>query len=229
MASDKSQGKGGQGKGPASARGSRRAGRPSASEAGDLERDVVAAALQEFRAEGLSGASIERIAKAAHVTRSAIYRRYIDKRGLFETVLQHHSAKLKALGDAIIQASDDPLLRVRNTAEAYCRFMLSPEVVDLQRIMVWRAAAPDAATAPPIPSLSLPPSLSEQLDQVIADAQRAGRLQPGPPGLWRDVLVRLVAEGLRWRALASSTRLSPDEITEDFGRMWPLFVRIAGT
>lgn len=205
----------------------RRAGRPSAQEADQLEREVVAAALKEFQAQGLQGASIERIARAAGVTRSALYRRYGDKRGLFDRVLDHQVATLRQRAEEVTRSSDDPLIRLRDTARAYCRSIASPTVVDLQRMMIWRAANPDDHALPDIPSV--PSDLSDQLDEIIADGQAAGRLRAGPPALWRDVLLRLVAEGVRWKALASSAPLGDAAVEADFERMWPVFVGIAGS
>lgn len=205
----------------------RRAGRPSAEEADRLEREVLAAALKEFHAQGLGGASIERIARVAGVTRSALYRRYGDKRRLFERVLDQQVGILKGLGEEVMRSSADPLARLRETARAYCRYIASPTVVDLQRMMIWRAANPDDHAIPDVPSL--PSDLSDQLDGIIAVAQAAGQLRPGRAAHWRDVLLRLVAEGVRWKALASSLPLTDAILDADFDRMWPIFVGIAGT
>ncbi|WP_404477345.1 TetR/AcrR family transcriptional regulator [Novosphingobium sp. BL-52-GroH] len=209
-----------------SPRAPRRVGRPSAQEASDLEKAVLQAALAEFRDVGFAGASIERIARMAGVTRSAVYRRHGDKRQLLERVLQLQIAQLEEQADAVILPSDDPLTALRRTAEAYCRFVISPTSIDLQRIVIWGAGARTRAEMPSIPSV--PETLTRQVDRRIALAQDAALLRRAPPGLWRTVLLRLVTEGPRWEALTTYEPWTEDQIREDFDRMWDAFIAIAG-
>jgi len=204
----------------------RRAGRPSAQEALDLEQAVLDAALAEFRTHGFSGASIDRIAKASGITRSAIYRRYTNRQALFRRVIDLQIALLEAQAGALMRAAGDPLETLRRTMAAYCRFVVSPVSLDLQRIVIWEAAASDDADRPRIPAL--PTNLSDPLDQLITRAQASGQLRAAPVALWRDVLVRLVAEGPRWQALVSGEPWSESDMTADFDRMWPMFLSLAG-
>ncbi len=204
----------------------RRVGRPSAGEAQDLERAVLDAALSEFRTHGFSGASIDRIAKAAGITRSAIYRRYTSRQALFRRVVDEQIALLEGQAGALMRSAGDPLEALMRTMEAYCRFVVSPVALDLQRIVVWEAAASGLVGMPQIPPL--PTDLSDPLDRMIAAAQEAGKLRPGPVDVWRDVLLRLVAEGPRWQALASGEPWDEARLKEDFDRMWPVFLSIAG-
>lgn len=205
----------------------RRTGRPSSHEASDLDQAVLKAALAEFRDMGFAGASIERIARAAGLTRSAVYRRHGDKRQLFDHVLRLQIAQLEAQADAAILPSDNPLVALRRTAEAYCRFVTSPTAIDLQRIVIWGASAAMRKEMSAIPSL--PSELADQVDRRIASAQAAGMLKPAPIDLWRTALLRLVTEGPRWQALTSAEPWTETRIREDFGRMWDIFIAMAGT
>ena len=204
----------------------RRAGRPSAQEATGLEQAVLHAALNEFRDMGFAGASIERIAHVAGVTRSAVYRRYGDKRQLLDHVLRLQIVQLEEQADAAILPSDDPLIALRRTAEAYCRFVISPTAIDLQRIVIWGAASRRREDMPVIPSL--PETLMRQVDRRIALAQGADMLKPAPPDLWRTVLLRLVTEGPRWQALTSAEPWTEERIRADFDGMWDAFIAMAG-
>lgn len=65
----------------------RRHGRPSNDEADEISNVLIAAALREFVEHGFRGASLDRIAKAAHTFKTTIYRRYATKAALFEGVL----------------------------------------------------------------------------------------------------------------------------------------------
>lgn len=203
----------------------RRAGRPSAREADALSQAIVAAALDEFLRHGFSGASIDRIARGAKVARMAIYRRYGDKKSLFETVLFAQIRALEELAATISGDADDPLTELRLTARAYLEFSIAPTAINLQRILISEAAhlpSLSKQVAPPLPEL-----LGERLDRLIADAQAAGQLVAGPAPLFRDALLRLVAEGPRWIALTGPTPWTTREIDEHFRLMWPMFLKIA--
>ena len=65
----------------------RRHGRPSNDEADEISNVLIAAATREFCEHGFRGASLDRIAKAAHTFKTTIYRRYATKAALFEAVL----------------------------------------------------------------------------------------------------------------------------------------------
>jgi hypothetical protein len=99
--------------------------------------------------------------------------------------------------------------------------------LDLQRIVIWEAAASNEHDRPHIPAL--PTDLSAPLDSLIAQAQASGQLRAGPVEIWRDVLLRLVAEGPRWQALASGESWDEARLAADFERMWPMFLTLAGT
>lgn len=185
------------------------------------------AALAEFCAHGFSGASIQRIAASAGVTRSAIYRRYTDLHTLFSKVIDEQIATLEKQAKDLILTGDDPLQNLKRTMKAYCRFIVSPIPLSLQRIVIWEAASPSHIDMPRVPPL--PTDLSDLLDSIILDAQTAKQIKPGPVELWRDVVLRLVAEGPRWQALASGEPWPEDRLQGDFDRMWPLFLAIAGT
>ena len=203
----------------------RRAGRPSANETVDLERSVLDAALAEFRTHGFSGASIDRIARAAGVTRSAIYRRYTNRNTLFRRVIDQQVALLEAQAGALMHLAGDPLEALRRTMAAYCRYIVSRVSLDLQRIVIWEASASDDADRPRI--AAVPTDLSDPLDRLIGEAQAAGQLRAAPVEVLRDVLVRLVAEGPRWQALASGEPWGEARLAADFDRMWPMFLAIA--
>lgn len=203
----------------------RRAGRPSINEAQKLERAVLDAALAEFRVHGYSGASIERIAAMAGVTRSAVYRRYGGRLALFQLVLDSQIALLQRQAEGLNRTATDPVEALRRTAQAYCRFVVSPVALDLQRIVIWEAAASDPSAIPRVPAL--PIDLSDPIDRLIAQAQACGKLPTGPVDLWRDTLLRLVAEGPRWQALTSGMAWDDRTLMADFDRMWGVFMTLA--
>lgn len=202
----------------------RRSGRPTKDQAEQLARSILDAALDEFLRCGLEGASIERIAAAADVARTAVYRRFGSKRSLFVRVLERQVRLLRDIGDGIIQNAADPLDRLKGTAFAYCRVVATPASLQLNRIMLWAAAILDADGA----DLNM---IGEELDlhleTLIIQAQDHGYLGKTPARDLRKALTRLVAEGLRWKALMAARALSDEEITEDFEQFWHLFLQLA--
>jgi len=65
----------------------RRSGRPTASEAAALDRDVREAALARFLEHGYDGTSMATVARAAGTTKASLYARWPTKEALFAAVL----------------------------------------------------------------------------------------------------------------------------------------------
>jgi len=65
----------------------RRAGRPSADEAEQLQQALITTALDEFARAGFHGASLRDIARKAGVSSRTLYNYYPDKLALFEACL----------------------------------------------------------------------------------------------------------------------------------------------
>jgi len=66
----------------------RRAGRPSADEAEQLQQALLTTALDEFARGGFHGASLRDIARKAGVSSRTLYNYYPDKLALFEACLE---------------------------------------------------------------------------------------------------------------------------------------------
>jgi AcrR family transcriptional regulator len=205
----------------------RRVGRPSVRESDELTRRIAQAALSEFRDKGFAGASIDRVAAAANVTRMAVYRRYPDKQALFVSVIEEQIDRIESIAEDVCSEAEDPLMALKLTSRAYLGFALSPIAVDLQRILV--------AEAPSFPDLAkrlispVPPILSNRLETLIRTCQAANQISRGSAAEWRDVLLRLVAEGPRWEMLVGAAIWSTAAIDRHFAKMWPLFLKLAAT
>jgi AcrR family transcriptional regulator len=203
----------------------RRLGRPSLGEADAITQNILDAALQEFCRAGFAGASIEKIASVANVTRNALYRRYSGKEALFSCVIERQITTLEGRLDNIRRASGDPLMALHKTARAYLDLMLSPSALDLQRIVI-----AEARRFPGLAELGgLPGTLARRLEALVEAAQNAGQLLPADPALWREVLLTLIAMGPRWPALVGVKPWSSRRLDQHVAKMWPIFMKIAGT
>src|SRR5580698_7303344 len=67
----------------------RRGGRPSRAQAARLRDKILDAAADVFFTEGYGAASIEAIAKRAHIAKRTLYSRFRDKADLFGAVVHH--------------------------------------------------------------------------------------------------------------------------------------------
>jgi AcrR family transcriptional regulator len=91
---------------------------------------VIAAALQCLRDDGgLSGFSLESVAKAAGVTRLTVYNQFGSRRGLLEAVFDDIAARgrLATVPEAL--ALPDPLLGLDAIIDRFCEFWSSDEAI----------------------------------------------------------------------------------------------------
>jgi AcrR family transcriptional regulator len=201
----------------------RRAGRPSADAVADLTQQILSAALEEFRLHGYASSSLDRVARSAHTTRAALYRRFADKRAVFEAVLSQQIERLDTRIMIDRPGTHDPLATLRHTIAAYLAFALDPVIIDLQRIVIAEASRLADVSGP------IERQLITRLDELVVRAQRAGQLKPGQPELWRDVLRRLIVDGPRARALHGANAQALGKARDEMARMWPIFLTVAGT
>jgi AcrR family transcriptional regulator len=91
---------------------------------------VVAAATQCLREEGgLSGFSLDSVAKAAGVTRLTVYNQFGSRRGLLEAVFDDIAARgrLATIPEAL--SLEDPLQGLDAIIERFCEFWSSDEAI----------------------------------------------------------------------------------------------------
>src|ERR1051325_3236960 len=68
---------------------------PEVPRADDTRQRILAAAIEEFAAEGYSGARVDTICKRARANPRMIYHYFGDKDGLYATVLEHVLGELR--------------------------------------------------------------------------------------------------------------------------------------
>ncbi|WP_341975623.1 TetR family transcriptional regulator [Microbacterium sp. LTA6] len=92
--------------------------RASAAEAAETARRILEAATAHFAEYGAAAASVDDIARAAGVTRGAVYHHYASKPGLFAAVA---AAQQQLIADAIIAATDgqDAAAALRSGSHAF--------------------------------------------------------------------------------------------------------------
>lgn len=107
---------------------------------------LLDAAHSVFLRDGYRGATMERVAEEAGVSKQTLYNNFGDKEELFTALLERKSETdlADAIARAIETADGDPQRAMRRAAEAVVRRGLDPEFVGLHRIIVELAAeSPD--------------------------------------------------------------------------------------
>lgn len=173
-------------------------GRPRQSEAGEVERRLLDAALQRFLAKGVEGASYEDIARTAGASKATLYARYANKEVLFEAVVRRHVATL------LVPAETIPALplegRLRHVGQGILEHALQPETLAMMRLVI--------ATS------SRTPLLAAEVNRIgweggftrVRSAILAGPDQPTDPDALAVQFIDLVFAPHQLRALLGGDR-----------------------
>lgn len=110
----------------------------SASEA--QVRRIVEAAARLFVEKGYAGASMQRIASVAGTGKPTIYRRFGSKEALFLAVIDSEVQQLAEVARFEEARGSNPAEALKQSCRFFLDFMLSPDMIRLQRILVSEAA-----------------------------------------------------------------------------------------
>jgi AcrR family transcriptional regulator len=112
----------------------RKPGRPTAEEAEDRVRHILATARRVFFDHGYGSASLEGIASAAGVAKTTIYRHFGSKKILFERCLSEATATLRI---QLAEASEGPSVEEGLRYMACCLqdVIYQPENIELMRLL----------------------------------------------------------------------------------------------
>lgn len=72
----------------------RNRGRPKRQQAADIEKELLALALQEFLQQGYGGASVSNIVRKAGMSKTTVYSRFASKEALFHAIIAQQIDKL---------------------------------------------------------------------------------------------------------------------------------------
>ena len=106
----------------------------------DNAQSVLLAAKRLFLEGGFDGVNLDRIAKAAGVTRQTVYNRFGSKEAVFRFMVELHWATIAADSEAVLAASLDPALgpaeALRQFGQAIVRFIAETEQVAFTRLVI---------------------------------------------------------------------------------------------
>lgn len=123
-----------------------RTGRPPKELAAAVEGRILDAAQELFLARGLSGVSVEDIARHAHASKGSIYARFPTKEALFAAIAARNAAKVREGFENEMPSGDTIDERLANLGSGILHHLLAGDTVDFIRLAVAEARRfPDLA------------------------------------------------------------------------------------
>ncbi len=188
----------------------------------EKRRRILQAAHTEFCAVGFDGASMERLAKAADVSKPTLYQYFGDKEGLFAAVLDKGRAQIVA---PLVEGEGTLVDRLWRFSWTYAEFVLRPDMLSLARLILGEAGRrPESAIKY---HQSGPARAYEGLVDFVTAADAAGELSVENARLAANDLWSLILSGPRDHYLHYvDERPSDAELTAAIAHGLGLFLRV---
>lgn len=200
-----------------------RAYKPSRAEKQRQKRDrILEAAHGEFCSAGFDGASMDRLARAAGVSKPTLYHYFGDKEGLFAAVLDRGRAHIIA---PLLGAKGTLVERLWRFAWTYAAFVLRPDMLSLARLILGEAGRrPESASRY---HQSGPAQAFEGLVAFVSAAQARGELSVDDAALAAHDLWSLILSGPRDYYLHHvAARPSQTELLRVIGHGLGVFLKV---
>ncbi len=153
---------------------------------------ILQAAHAEFCEAGFDGASMDRLAKAADVSKPTLYQYFGDKDGLFAAVLEEGRAHIIA---PLVGGDGTLVDRLWRFSWTYARFVLRPDMLSLARLILGEAGRrPQSAVQY---HQSGPARAFDGLVEFVSAADAAGELDIDDPKRAANDLWSLILSGPR--------------------------------
>ena len=174
---------------------------------------IINAARETFLERGFDGASMDKIALSAGVSKRTVYNRFRSKEELFGAAIEETCRKLLPVDTSDIEASLPPRELILALSQEFVAGILAPEALSLRRI-----AAFEAERTPEIGRNYLehgPEFLVKQCAPILERIVAKGALELDDPetAIWR--LGALITEPLHTRMLLGNTPADLDTAIEE--------------
>ena len=146
-------------------------GRPRDAQKREL---ILSAAENCFFTRGFSDTTIERIAADAGVSKVTVYGHFGDKETLFEAVVTREAAQIKTAVAQVVTAQSSLEQSLINLGEIFIGFVLSPRVINFDRLLVAEAVK-NPALAKRFMAAG-PHQVARLLETIIATGAKSGEL-----------------------------------------------------
>lgn len=183
-----------------------RVGRPPVLDPEERRAVLIRAAREVFLREGFAGATMEKIAAEAEMSKRTLYRFFPDKRAALEALLGAHDHR-PPLAPYAYRPGDDPRDEIRRCLVSLVDYLLDPVQVGLTRLII--------AEAPQYPELAGSFEGLEIGGVVVRVGRRFRRLaddggiSAGNPEELADLMIGSLINPWQILALASSEPRKP--------------------
>lgn len=188
---------------------------------------LINSATELFINKGFSNVSMDAIAAHANTTKSTLYNYFKSKEELFKNVLMNaDKGWMLDLSSAIKNEQLPVQERLKNWGFEYLKFILSPEIGALNRLMI--------SEAPNYPKLALfyyengPKKVLGMLTEALADATKKQEINVPDPATAVTQFINLCHAHLLGAQLWINYHAKPDEITLAVEHAVHIFMKIYG-
>jgi len=143
----------------------------------DRKREaIVLAASAEFREQGFSGTSMDRVAAAADVSKRTVYNHFPSKDELFEAILDHLWDRSHSLADVAYDAARPLRAQLLAVLEQKMELLNDASFIDLSRVAIAEMMHTPGRAQAMVARLS---EKEEGLPRWVRAAQQDGALRAG--------------------------------------------------
>jgi len=175
-------------------------------------KNIIEAAIEEFREQGFLGANTTRIAKRAGVSSRTLYNHFPSKEELFKAIAQIMLERNAAM-EPVPYDPDQPLdLQLVDALERYVAVITEAEAMGLNRMVIselLRDLERSRAFFAEMTTHDYP------ITQLIKDAMEAGALRPADPEYAASQLLGLVKNFFFWPEFLLGEKLAPEGVMQD--------------
>ncbi|NER19527.1 MAG: TetR/AcrR family transcriptional regulator [Symploca sp. SIO1C2] len=175
-------------------------------------KNIIEAAIEEFREQGFLGANTTRIAKRAGVSSRTLYNHFESKEELFKAISQIMIERNTAM-KPVAYNPDQPLnQQLVDALERYVAVITEAEVMGLNRMVIselLRDLERSRAFFAEMVTHDYP------ITQLIKDAMEAGALRPAEPEYAASQLLGLVKNFFFWPEFLLGEKLASEGVMQD--------------
>jgi len=180
-------------------------------------KNIIDAAIEEFREQGFRGAKTSRIAQKAGVSSRTLYNHFKSKEALFDAISEIMIKRKSAIAPASFDPARDLDVQLAESLERYVEILTEPETLALTRMVI----------AEMLIDLKRPGTYAAQLGtfqhpitQLISEAMEAGVLRKANPEYASKQLISLVREFFYTPEFMLGRKLENDGVMADCIKMF---------
>lgn len=186
-------------------------------------KNIVDAAVEEFREQGFLGANITRIAKRADVSSRTLYKHFESKEALFQAISEIMIERNSAMAPVTYDPEQPLDLQLVAALKRYVEVITEPEAIGLNRMVIAellrdldrsRAFFAEFATH------------DYPITKLIAQAMDAGALRQADPQYATNQLLGLVKNFFFWPEFLLGDNPATDGMMEDCVAMFLSYYKV---